>query len=141
MIENRGSHPNSRANLIYRIPKGSTPWNKGKGWAEFTCPNCSKTNTFLISQVKRGFCNKTCYDQYQTHSKPQTYSTLHAWVRRNFGTPNKCDECGTTSSKKFEWANISGEYLQDKDDWVRLCCKCHRQYDFGTKNKLELTCV
>jgi len=33
------------------------------------------------------------------------------------------------TGKKIHWANKSGEYLRDKDDWIRLCCKCHKKYD------------
>ena len=47
--------------------------------------------------------------------------------------------CGDTTSTKFEWANISGEYRIDRDDWARLCCRCHRRYDFGVKNRIELS--
>lgn len=125
-------------NLTYRIPKGNIPWNKNKGRANFECPNCHKINNLIISQTKKGFCNKECYDKHQTIVEPKTYGTLHNWVRRNFGTPSQCENCGTKDSKKFEWANISRKYLMDRSDWARLCCKCHRRYDLGTKNRIEV---
>lgn len=124
-------------NLTYRIPKGSIPWNKNKGRVNRECPQCKKVNSILLSQ-SRGFCNKHCFDKYQTHKVPKTYGTLHAWVRRNFDTPSLCEHCGTNKSKKFEWANITGQYLLDRSDWARLCCQCHRRYDVGTKNRIEV---
>ncbi len=125
-------------NLTYRIPKGSIPWNKNKGRIPMTCPNCKKVNNLLPTQSKKGFCNKSCFDDYQTLKAPTNYWTIHGWVRRKFGVINKCEHCKTTDSKKYEWANISGEYKLERKDWARLCCKCHRRYDFGTKNRIEV---
>lgn len=57
------------------------------------------------------------------------YSGIHMWIRREFGTPSICEECGVTDGKKFEWANKSGEYKRDRGDWLRLCTLCHRRRD------------
>jgi hypothetical protein len=57
------------------------------------------------------------------------YVSLHAWVRRNLGTPKKCEFCNTTTAVKFEWANKSHEYKRDLTDWIRLCVPCHSRYD------------
>lgn len=124
-------------NLTYRIPKGNTPWNKGLGRADVPCPNCSKINSALISQKAR-FCDKQCFNEYQTQDNPTSYGGVHRWVKRKFGSPSKCENCRTTSSKKFEWANISREYKLERSDWARLCCQCHRRYDFGVENKIEV---
>lgn len=59
------------------------------------------------------------------------YSALHAWVRRKLGTPNLCGRCNTTTAKRYEWANISGEYKRDLSDWIRLCTSCHRKEGFA----------
>lgn len=53
------------------------------------------------------------------------YGALHEWVRRWLGKPNKCENCGATDKKRYEWANISGDYLRDLGDWARLCKSCH----------------
>lgn len=29
----------------------------------------------------------------------------------------------------MHWANISGKYLRDITDWVRLCVSCHKYFD------------
>lgn len=55
------------------------------------------------------------------------YYALHMWLRREYGNPLKCDECGKT--KNIQWANKSYKYLRDRDDWMQLCQKCHFAYD------------
>jgi hypothetical protein len=65
------------------------------------------------------------------------YIALHAWVARQLGKPKHCSYCHTETAKKFEWANISGCYKREISDWVRLCTKCHRLFDYG-KIKLFL---
>jgi len=102
----------------------------------WSCTNCGAKKV-MAQKTKRKFCSVECHNEAQTDKHPKTYNTLHAWVRRNFGTPSQCEHCGTAESKKFEWANISGQYIQERSDWARLCCQCHRRYDFGVKNKIE----
>lgn len=57
------------------------------------------------------------------------YWAIHAWVRRNKIKPDKCVECGL-QNKNIWWANISGKYMRDLDDYKALCCKCHRKMDY-----------
>ena len=56
-------------------------------------------------------------------------SGMHTRIRTKYGTPQKCEECGTTDKKWYDWANISGEYKYERDDWKRLCRPCHRKMD------------
>ena len=58
-----------------------------------------------------------------------SYQALHSWIRRNKGTPRKCEHCGTTEAKKYEWANIGHTYKRNLNDWIRLCTACHRKMD------------
>ena len=55
------------------------------------------------------------------------YRNLHKWVVKKLGQPSKCEHCGKDklTGKKIHWANISGEYKKDINDWKRLCVKCH----------------
>ena len=64
------------------------------------------------------------------------YRALHQWIENNLGTPSLCSDCGSTTAKKFEWANISGKYRRDLSDWKRLCRSCHRFFDgiFGERH-------
>ncbi len=65
------------------------------------------------------------------------YFALHDWVRKQLGKPKKCEHCGISKAKKFEWANKSGEYKREIGDWIRLCTSCHLKYDYrlGRKKK------
>ena len=73
--------------------------------------------------------------QYSGKSNPQWKGNkagivaIHSYIKNHYGKPNKCEDCGTTKAKKFEWANISGEYHRDIKDFKRLCTKCHRAFD------------
>ena len=57
------------------------------------------------------------------------YTSKHQWVYRHFGTPSKCEFCGTDHAKRFDWANVSGKYIREKTDWIRLCKSCHTNFD------------
>jgi hypothetical protein len=61
-----------------------------------------------------------------------SYPALHTWVRNHLGTPMKCEFCGDDTKRKYEWANKDHKYKRNLEDWVRLCTKCHREFD---KNK------
>ena len=63
------------------------------------------------------------------------YTAMHNWVYRQLGKPNICMHCFRSDKHRYEWANISGKYLRDTTDWIRLCKKCHMSFDkVGEKN-------
>lgn len=55
------------------------------------------------------------------------YGALHEWIRKNFGQPSVCENCGkkNLTNRKIHWANRSGKYLRNRTDWIRLCVPCH----------------
>lgn len=68
------------------------------------------------------------------------YEGLHAWILRNFGKASKCENKNCkyprivndgreilTYPKRFEWANISGKYKRDINDFFQLCPSCRRK--------------
>jgi hypothetical protein len=61
------------------------------------------------------------------------YWARHRWLDTHVGKPKKCDFCGDTTKSRYEWANVSGKYLRDPVDYIRLCCKCHKAFDKGKK--------
>ena len=63
------------------------------------------------------------------------YFSIHDWVKLRLGRPNFCEGCGSEDKKKYEWANISGDYKRVTTDWLRLCTSCHRLFD-GHANKM-----
>lgn len=58
----------------------------------------------------------------------QKYNTLHKYLAYNRDKPTACENCGRTGCR-LEFANVSGEYLRDKNDYVSLCVYCHRAID------------
>lgn len=62
------------------------------------------------------------------------YAAKHIWLDRNYGKPQSCEKCNTTSSKKFHWANLSGLYKRERSDYMRLCVRCHLKMDDIGKN-------
>lgn len=59
------------------------------------------------------------------------YSAIHNWVYKQLGKPSVCENClkGNLYGRFIHWANISKEYKRDKSDWIRLCAKCHHDFD------------
>ena len=51
------------------------------------------------------------------------YMATHNWLRRHKEKSGVCVECGKIG--RTDWANISGEYLRDLDDYRELCRGCH----------------
>jgi CRISPR/Cas system-associated endonuclease/helicase Cas3 len=64
-----------------------------------------------------------------------TYSAVHTWLRREYGAANHCEIDGNHSGK-FNWANISGKYLKDVNDYRQLCSLHHYWYDRDKKEAL-----
>jgi len=64
------------------------------------------------------------------------YGSLHKRLYRLLGSPKKCSKCGTTTAKRFEWANKTGKY-DDPKDFIRLCTLCHKKMDGGLDNLLH----
>lgn len=108
--------------------KGQIPWNKGRIMPEEEKKRLSET-------LKRRGIRPTVHFSAEGDKHPfwkgdnVSYSGLHYWLSRRLGQPRVCDKCGTTTAKKYEWANKSGKYKRDLTDWLRLCTRCHRIYD------------
>ena len=61
------------------------------------------------------------------------YAALHYRVQKVRGTPSICSMCETTNAKRFEWANVTGNYA-NVYDYVRLCKSCHSKFDNVIRN-------
>jgi hypothetical protein len=80
-------------------------------------------------------CSRKCYYKRlnilleEKYPVKTNYYTIHNWVEKKLGKPQECSGCGRNDNRRYEWANISGKYLQDTSDWKRLCKKCHHELD------------
>lgn len=92
--------------------KGKTSWNKGL-----------KNKCFANS-------GSFASTPWKFSDGPKKYKSIHHKIGLILGKTNKCEKCGNTfEGKKIHWANVSGNYLLKKDDWIRLCSKCHYHFD------------
>lgn len=57
-----------------------------------------------------------------------SYKGAHLRVGKMRGRPSLCEVCETTEAKRFDWANVNGNYA-DVNDYVRLCRSCHASFD------------
>ncbi len=64
------------------------------------------------------------------------YAALHLRVQKLRGTPSRCEICTTTTAKRFEWANLTGNYA-DPQDYKRMCRSCHSKHDGVIRNILK----
>jgi len=62
------------------------------------------------------------------------YSGVHRWIVKWKGKPSVCEICGTTTAKRYDWANINHTYRRVLEDYIRLCTSCHRKYDILNNN-------
>ena len=61
------------------------------------------------------------------------YHAVHIWLSKHHNKGDSCEHCKTTTASRLEWANISGEYKRERDDYMVLCPSCHRLYDQDNK--------
>ena len=95
-----------------QFKKGFKPWNKG-----------------LTKYIDERVAKISGENHYDYKGEKVSYIGLHNWVRKELGTPKKCEHCGTTKARMYNWANRSGEYKRDLSDWLRLCRSCHHKFD------------
>ncbi len=76
---------------------------------------------------------------YQRKGEKAGYRAKHKWIGRWYGYPTTCEHCqtGNLTGHQIHWANISGKFLRDRTDWLRLCAKCHGLFDKQKRNKIE----
>jgi len=111
-----------RASIATEFKKGMPSANKGRHY------KLSKEARKNISEGHKG------EKAYQWKGDNVGYETLHKWVRKQLGKPTKCVKCKTKTAKRYVWANKSGEYKRDINDYEWTCRKCHMKED-GRVNK------
>lgn len=114
-----------------------------------SCSWCKKT---FMPETKYGkkyfdrrkFCGAKCAttaNQDKVYgNKKQSYSTLHGWLLRSYGSLNNfpCSKCGNFG-RRTERALIKGrEYSRNEEDYIPLCPSCHRKYDMTEETKMKI---
>jgi len=61
------------------------------------------------------------------------YFAKHIWAGKWWGKPQFCEKCKCSDRRTYHWANISDTYQRDRNDWLRLCVSCHKNYDNAKK--------
>ncbi len=97
---------------------GQKVWNKGK-----------KTGLVPKSAFKKGHNAGVLHPNWQ--GDKVNYRDLHNWIVKWRGQPDSCENCGRTNLKghSIHWANVDHKYRRVLEDYIRLCAKCHKQYD------------
>ena len=57
------------------------------------------------------------------------YRAIHWWLRVTYGKATYCSNDPNHKAKRYDWANISGEYKKDINDYKQLCRPCHFRFD------------
>ena len=109
---------------IQEVQAALPPGNKAQRILDRHCPDnrrrCAKRN-------QRGEAN----DSWRGDAAG--YAALHLRVASARGKPSFCERCGATEGK-FEWANLTGNYV-DVEDYARMCVSCHRRYDAARRRE------
>lgn len=105
--------PNVKA-FFEKYPKGYW-YGKKRSKKDKEKMSKARTGRFSMENHPKWLGNKVGYDG------------LHDWVYKVLGAPMECVECGKVCQNNYQihWANKSGKYKRDKNDWIRLCVKCH----------------
>jgi hypothetical protein len=118
--------------------KGGIPWNKGIKIDKYLFPQMghhvkhSEETKQKISLAKIGKNLKS--DHWAWKGAYAGYRALHI----RLGKAQSCVLCGSSGGEKHgcHWANMTGNY-SDKNDYISLCPKCHKNYDLG-KIKIDI---
>lgn len=119
--------------------------NVGRKFPPMTKEHCLKISKALTGRkipknvrLKMGISRKTSRNPNWAGGRVG-YIALHQWLYRNYGVPNKCESKGCRYPKQgssylitrptFQWANITGIYNREKQNWKMLCRSCHAKFD------------
>ncbi len=59
------------------------------------------------------------------------YFGIYEWLVTNFGKADHCEFDSSHTERFYEWCNISGRYIRDRNQFKMLCRSCHRKLDKG----------
>ncbi len=137
----RPSRPRGENHWKYRKDKRKPICWCGKVLSRYDAKNCQQH----VSEEHRKKMSSARVGRFIGADHPGwkgdmvSYRGMHQWVRRELGSPKRCEYCGKNNliGRKIHWANKSRKYRRDKKDWISLCSKCHGEYDKGKKRKTK----
>lgn len=114
----------------FNIGENHHSWKGGKS----NCDICGEKTKCFPSQATRciscSIKEKSGEKHHSWKGEEAKYAAIHHWVRKHFNKNNCCDICNKKQlDKRFDWANISGEYKRVRTDWLFLCRPCHYKFD------------
>ncbi len=125
----RGEHPNSKKGN----KKGHTHKNIG-----CHCGAPKGVHNSLKTEFKKLDIRLIGINSNNWKGENAGYVAKHNWMRQWYGVPKLCEHCKKVNCKRYDWANISGKYLRNRKDWLRLCSSCHKIYDLKKiKNRIS----
>lgn len=86
--------------------------------------------------TKAGRKRTTLDGQLRAMYRPGVVYT-HLKIKKQYGKAVYCENDPSHRGKRYEWANLSGEYKLERSDWKQLCPSCHRKMDY-TESQREL---
>ena len=110
-------------NNLILYQNGNKPWNKGLGMEDERIKKAVEKS--VITRKLRGTHLGAKHGNWK--GDKVTYKPLHKWVNYHKGKAKLCLDCGST--KNVDWANISGQYKRDLNDFKSLCRSCHMKFD------------
>ena len=140
-MEKRGGMFKNGHKLSKESLKKLSKSNTGKHHTEATKQKIRETNIRIGKTPPSNYGKFKETEGENVKLRSSTYVAIHQWIVREKGRPNKCEHCGTEDAKRLEWANIDHKYKRNTDDYIRLCTKCHREYDkeINDDEGIELT--
>lgn len=104
------------------------------------------------SYDRKKYCSKKCQykdfiKRYSGKNNPAwlggniSYGSVHNTIRSIYGKAIFCEIDKTHKSKRYEWANLSGKYSTDRNDWKMMCQSCHRIYDLKFKKDKDINSI
>lgn len=117
-------------NIVTEFREGQKPWNTNtKGLVK---PN---KGSFKIGLIPWNKGIKTGLIPANYKGELAGYGSKHSWIYRHKGKASRCIFCGV-KNKRYTWANISGKYKRDFNDYMELCYSCHKFYDQERRNQI-----
>ena len=110
--------------------RGRIPWNKG-----IKIDQDERVRKFVEAghkSIKPPSWNKGLRygkSNWLRINNPNLYRNIHKRITRKFGKTKQCEVCKRVDLKIYHWANKSSQYLEKREDWIRLCPTCHMRLD------------